>query len=322
MHRSLRLWLAFLAFLVLPFAGARAQLTIEIVGGAGTAIPIAIVPFAGESAFPLGVSGIVGADLGRSGMFKLIGTDNVNPRPARAEDVVPDIWRARSADAVVVGSMQPLPDGRVEVRFALVDVVKKTTLTAMTYTVAPAQFRATAHKIADVIYEKLTGDPGVFSTRIAYITKAGARYQLLVADADGADPQTIVTSNEPLLSPRWSPDGTRIAYVSFKQKKPVVYVQTLGTGGRQAVANFRGSNSAPAWSPDGRRLAVTLTKDGGSQLYLMGADGSNPQRVMTSNAIDTEAHFTADGNALLFTSDRGGSPQIYRLSLRRGGASQ
>jgi len=317
MLRSLRLAFTVVTLLFLPFA-ARAQLTIEIVGGAGTAIPIAIVPFGGEASFPLGISGIVGADLARSGMFRLIGTDNVNPRPVRAEDVQSDVWRGRGADAVVVGSMQTLADGRVEVRFALMDVVKQSLLTAMTYTVTPAQFRLTAHRIADVIYEKLTGDRGVFSTRIAYITKAGARYQLLVADADGAEPQTIVTSNEPLLSPRWSPDGSRIAYVSFEQKKPVVYVQNLGTGGRQAVANFRGSNSAPAWSPDGRRLAVTLTKDGGSQLYVMNADGSNAQRVMTSNAIDTEAHFTPDGAALLFTSDRGGGPQIYRLNLGSG----
>ncbi len=318
MPRSLRSLLVFLAFFALPFAAARAQLTIEIVGGAGTAIPIAIVPFEGESAFPLGVSGVVGADLARSGMFKLIGTEGVVPRPARAEEVQAGVWRSRNADAVVVGSMRPLTDGRVEVRFALVDVVKQSPLAAMTYTVTPAQFRATAHKIADVIYEKLTGDPGVFSTRVAYITKAGTRYQLHVADADGNDPQTIVTSNEPLLSPRWSPDGTRLAYVSFERKKPVVYVQNLATGGRQAVANFRGSNSSPAWSPDGRRLAVTLTKDGGSQVYVMNADGSNSQRVMTSAAIDTEAHYTPDGQSLLFTSDRGGSPQIYRFNLAGG----
>ena len=318
MHRSLRLVAVLLAFLAFPFVAARAQLTIEIVGGAGTAIPIAIVPFAGESAFPLGISGVVAADLNRSGMFKMVNPDAVVPRPVKADDVQPDAWRARGADAVVVGSMQPLPDGRVEVRFALVDVVKKTTLAAVMYTVAPPQFRATAHKIADVIYEKLTGDPGVFSTRIAYITKAGPRYQLLVADADGSDPQTIVTSNEPLLSPRWSPDGTRIAYVSFEAKKPVVYVQNLATGARQAVANFRGSNSSPAWSPDSRRLAVTLTKDGGSQLYIMNADGGNAQRVMTSGAIDTEAHFMPDGQSILFTSDRGGSPQIYRLNLGSG----
>lgn len=317
MHRSLRLVLAVVALSLLSLS-ARAQLTIEIVGGAGTAIPIAIVPFGGESAFPLGISGIVGADLQRSGMFRLVNADGVTPRPVRAEDIQADVWKGRGADAVVVGSMQPLPDGRVEVRFALMDVVKRSLLTAMTYTVTPAQFRATAHKIADVIYEKLTGDPGVFSTRIAYITKAGPRFQLLVADADGADPQTIVTSNEPLLSPRWSPDGTRIAYVSFEQKKPVVYVQNLANGSRQAVANFRGSNSAPAWSPDGKRLAVTLTKDGGSQVYLMNADGSNAQRVMSSNGIDTEAAFTSDGGSLLFTSDRGGTPQIYRLNIGSG----
>jgi TolB protein len=317
MHRSLRYAFAAVALFLLSFA-ARAQLTIEIVRGAGTAIPIAIVPFGGESSFPLGISGIVAADLSRSGVFRLVNTDAVVPRPVRAEEIQSDAWRGRGADAVVVGSMQPLADGRVEVRFALMDVVKNSMLTAMTYTVTPAQFRATAHKIADIIYEKLTGDRGVFSTRIAYITKSGARYQLLVADADGVDPQVIVTSNEPLLSPRWSPDGTRIAYVSFEQKKPVVYVQNLANGSRQAVANFRGSNSAPAWSPDGRRLAVTLTKDGGSQVYLMGADGSSAQRVMTSNAIDTEAAFTADGASLLFTSDRGGSPQVYRLNLGSG----
>ena len=315
MPRSLRHLLAFLLVALLPFAAARAQLNIEIVGGAGTAIPIAIVPFGNESSFPLGITGVVGADLARSGMFRLIGTDNVMPRPVRAEDVAPDVWRGRGADAVVVGSMTPVANGQVEVRFALVDAVKNTTLAAMSYTVTPQQFRATAHKIADVIYEKLTGDPGVFSTRIAYITKAGGRYQLLVADADGSDPQTIVTSNEPIISPRWAPDGTRIAYVSFEAKKPVVYVQNLGTGARTAVANFRGSNSSPAWSPDGRRLAVTLTKDGGSQLYIMNADGGNAQRIMSSNAIDTEAQFTPDGNAILFTSDRGGSPQIYRLNL-------
>ncbi len=317
MHRFLRLLVTFTACAFLPLA-ARAQLTIEIVGGAGTAIPIAIVPFAGESNFPLGISGIVGADLARSGMFRLVNSDNVTPRPARAEDINVDLWKGRGADAVVVGSMTPQADGRVEVRFALMDVVQRQLLTAMTYSVTPQQFRATAHKIADIVFEKLTGIPGVFSTRIAYVTKAGPRFQLMVADADGADPQTVVASNEPLLSPRWSPDGTRLAYVSFEQKKPVVYVQNLGTGQRQAVANFRGSNSSPAWAPDGRRLAVTLTKDGGSQVYLMNADGSGVQRVMSSNAIDTEASFTPDGAALLFTSDRGGSPQIYRLNLGGG----
>ena len=302
-------------FAVLP---AHAQLTIEIVGGAGTALPVAVVPMENEGNYPLGISGIVGADLARSGLIKLVDGNGVSPRPYRAEDVLPGPWRARGADAVVVGSMRPLGDGRVDVRFALVDVVKQTLLTSMTYTVTQAQFRQTAHRIADAIYEKLTGDPGVFSTRIAYITKQGARYQLLVADADGADPQPVVTSNEPLLSPKWSPDGTRLAYVSFESRKPVIYVQSLASGARQAVANFRGSNSSPAWSPDGRRLAVTLTKDGGSQVYVMNADGSNVSRVLSSPGIDTEATFTPDGASLLFTSDRGGTPQIYRANLASG----
>jgi TolB protein len=320
MIRLLGRWLAIGVLAVSPLIAqvARAQLSIEIVGGAGTAIPIAIVPFENEATWPLGVSGIVGADLARSGMFRLIDPAGIVPRPARAEDVNAAAWRARNADAVVAGSMRPLGDGRVDVRFGLVDVVKQTTLVSMAFTVTPQQFRVTAHQIADVIYEKLTGDRGVFSTRIAYITKQGSRYQLLVADADGFGPQSVVSSNEPLLSPRWSPDGTRLAYVSFEQKKPVVYVQSLNTGERRAVANFRGSNSSPAWSPDGRKLAVTLTKDGGSQVYLMNPDGSNLTRVLTSQGIDTEAMFTPDGQSLVFTSDRGGTPQIYRASLLGG----
>ncbi len=318
MRFLLRLLLATTTSLLLAATTARAQLTIEIIGGAGTAIPISIVPFDGESAFPLGITGVVGADLARSGRFRLVDYAGVSPRPARPEDVRPGDWRARGADAVAVGTMRTLGDGRVEVRFALVDAVKQATLANVVYTVTPAQVRATAHKIADVIYEKLTGDVGVFSTRIAYVTKQGPRYQLQVADADGADPQTIVTSNEPLLSPRWSPDGTRLAYVSFESRKPVVYVQSLATGARQAVANFRGSNSAPAWSPDGRTLAVTLSREGGSQLFLMNADGSNVRRITTSGGIDTEAAFMPDGRSLLFTSDRGGTPQIYRLTLATG----
>jgi TolB protein len=317
MRFLLRLLLAMLAAALVPVTAARAQLTIEIIGGAGTTIPIAIVPFEGESAYPLGITGVVGADLARSGLFKLVETAGL-PRPSRPEDVRVGDWRGRGADAVVVGTMRPLGDGRVEVRFALVDAVKPSTLANVAYTVTPQQFRATAHKIADVIYEKLTGDAGVFSTRIAYITKQGTRYQLQVADADGADPQTIVTSNEPLLSPRWSPDGTRLAYVSFESRKPVVYVQSLASGARTAVANFRGSNSAPAWSPDGRTLAVTLTREGGSQIFLMNADGSNVRRAMTSGGIDTEAAFTADGRSLLFTYDRGGTPQVYRMNLGSG----
>jgi TolB protein len=312
--------LVWVAALVLALASTapRAQLTIEIIGGGGTTVPIAIVPFAGEANYPYPLTGIVGADLARSGLFKLIDPAGVNPRPARADDVRFGEWTARGADAVVVGNVTPQSEGRVEVRFFLLDAVKQTQLAGVSYVVAPSQFRATAHKIADIIYEKLTGDAGVFSTRIAYIAKQGPRYELLVAEADGYNAQIIVTSNEPLLSPVWSPDGTRIAYVSLENKKPIIYVQSLATGQRQVLANFRGSNSAPAWAPDSSRLAVTLSRDGGSQLYLINADGSGVQRLMSSAAIDTEANFAPDGRSILFTSDRGGSPQIYRLTL--GGA--
>src|SRR5438093_6513195 len=265
-------WAAALA-LALASMSPQAQLTIEIIGGGGTTVPIAIVPFAGEANYPYPLTGIVGADLARSGLFKLIDPAGVNPRPARAEDVRFGEWTARGADAVVVGSVTPQADGRVEVRFFLLDAVKQTQLAGFSYVVAPSQFRPTAHKIADIIYEKLTGDAGVFSTRIAYIAKQGSRYELLVADSDGYNAQIIVTSNEPMLSPAWSPDGSQLAYVSLENKKPVVYIQSMATGQRRVLANFRGSNSAPSWAPDGSRLAVTLSREGGSQLFLINADG-------------------------------------------------
>lgn len=308
--------LVLVAIALLLAIPAQGQLTIEIIGGGATQMPIAVVPFVGEADFPLGITGVVGADLQRSGLFKLI--DSGAARPANPRDVRYPEFRSRGAEAVVVGSMTPTGPGQVNVRFFLLDAVKQTQLTAFSYNVAPAQFRTVAHKIADVIYEALTGDKGVFSTRIAYIVKQGRRHMLQVADADGYNPQTIVNSDEPLLSPAWSPDGTRLAYVSFENRRPVVYVQELATGRKQAVANFKGNNSAPAWSPDGQKLVVTLTKDGNSQMYLINADGSGAQRIASSSAIDTEANFAPDGASLLFVSDRGGSPQIYRFTLATG----
>jgi TolB protein len=200
--------------------------------------------------------------------------------------------------------------------------VKQAAIGGVAYTVSREQLRATAHRIADTIYEKLTGEKGVFSTRIAYVVKRGARYELQVADADGANEQAMLVSNEPIISPKWSPNGKRIAYVSFQNKKPIVYVQDVEVPKQNVVANFKGSNSAPAWSPDGKTLAVSLSRDGNSQIYLINPDGSSPRRLTSSGGIDTEACFSPDGQWIYFTSDRGGSPQIYRMSATGGEAQR
>jgi TolB protein len=314
---KIRYVLAF-ALLAVPIT-LHAALTIEIIGGGASQIPIAIAPFRAEDGLAQKITPVVAADLARSGLFKIIDSGGMVPVPHEPEQVNYPQWRARGAEAVVIGSIAQLSDGRYDIRFRLMDATKQTQLAGFVYYATAAQLRLTAHKIADVIYEKLTGDPGVFATRITYIVKKGKRFELHVADADGFGAQTVLASNEPIISPAWSPDGTRLAYVSFEQKKPVVYVQSLVTGSRQAVANFWGSNSAPAWSPDGRRLAVTLSKDGGSQIFLINADGSGtPQRLTSSSAIDTEPNFSPDGKSIIFTSDRGGSPQIYRVSAGGG----
>ncbi len=309
------------AFLLVAFP-ARAQLTIEITGGGANQIPIAVLPFVGESALPQNVTDIVEQDLSRSGRFRSLFVGGINPLPSEISQVDFGEWKNRLADALVIGRMRKLPDGRFEVRFRLLDVPKQVLLAEFDVTLNAAQIRVAAHKIADIIYEKLTGERGVFSTRIAYVVKQGTRFELRVADADGHGARSIVTSTEPIISPAWSPDGTRMAYVSFQNKKPVLFVQHLSATQPPApVANYRGSNSAPAWSPDGKQLAAVLTKDGSSQIYLMNADGSGLRRITSSgSSIDTEPFFTPDGQFIYFTSDRGGSPQIYRMAAN--GAEQ
>jgi TolB protein len=233
-----------------------------------------------------------------------------------------DDWTSRGAEALVIGKIDPQPDGRVEVRFRLFDVGKQSQLASYSYLVPPAQLRATAHRIADVIYERLTGDKGAFSTKITYVVKRAGRHELQVADADGFNAQSVLASREPIMSPSWSPDGSRIAYVSFDQKKPVVVVQNLAQGTTTVVANFRGNNSSPAWAPDGRSLAVALSKDGLTQIYRIPATGGAPQRLTDSSGIDTNPNFSPDGQWIAFTSDRGGSPQIYRMPAAGGTAQR
>ncbi len=306
--------------------GAQAQLTIEITGAGAQRIPIAVAPLAGEAALLDGsgasISAIVRADLERSGLFRGLEVPRLVPQPNEATPVNYAEWRSRLADAVVFGSVSARPDGRFEVRFRLYDVLKQSALGGVAYTLSREQVRATAHRVADYVYEKLTGEKGVFSTRIAYVVKRGTRFELQIADADGANEQAMLVSNEPIISPAWSPDGKRLAYVSFQNKKPIVYVQDIEVPKQRIVANFKGSNSAPAWSPDGKRLAVALTRDGNSQIYLINPDGSNLQRLTRSFGIDTEPFFSPDGRTLYFTSDRGGSPQIYRMPVSGGDAER
>jgi len=318
---------ALLSFVAWP---ALAQLSIEITGAGGLRIPVAIAPFAGEGALPagkagvaaVGITAIVRADLERSGLFRALEVPPLVPPPTDASNVNYAEWKSRLADALVLGSVAVRTDGRYEVRFRLYDVVKQTAVGGVAYTMSREQLRATAHRIADYVYEKLTGEKGVFSTKIAYVVKRGARFELQVADADGANEQAMLVSNEPIISPAWSPNGKRIAYVSFQNKKPIVYVQDVEVPKQNVVANFKGSNSAPAWAPDGSKLAVALSRDGNSQIYLINPDGSNPRRLSSSGGIDTEPNFSSDGQWLYFTSDRGGSPQIYRMPAAGGEAQR
>lgn len=296
---------------------AWAQFRVEVTGVGTTQLPIAIVPFRGEQEAPQKVGAIVRADLERSGLFRPIEprTGGVLDETSRL-DVSP--WRQAGADSLVVGSVARLADGRYDVRFRLWDVVRGQDLGGQSYAVTTGDLRLAAHQIADFIYQKLTGDRGVFSTRIAYVTKAGTRYNLWVADADGENSQSALASPEPIISPAWSPTGAQLAYVSFESRKPVVYVHEVASGRRRLLANFRGSNSAPAWAPDGRTLAVTLSREGGSQLYTIDANGGEPRRLLQSSAIDTEPVYAPDGRSIYFVSDRGGSPQVYRVAAGGG----
>ena len=316
MKRRTVLHLATLPASVALFGSAQAQFRVEISGVGATQLPIAVPRFRDEDKAPQPVSAIIRADLERSGYFRPIDTNGAaldeTSRPAMTD------WRGRNVDALAGGSVQRLADGRFDVRFKLWDVVKGNEIGGQASAVDAADLRLAAHRIADYIYEKLTGDKGVFSTRIAYVTRGGGRYTLRVADADGEGGQVALNSPEPIISPAWAPDGRELAYVSFESQKAVIYAQEVMSGKRRPIANFRGSNSAPAWSPDGSTLAATLSREGGSQLFLMDRNGGNVRRLTSSQAIDTEPVFTPDGRGIYFVSDRGGGPQVYRIATGGG----
>ncbi len=305
---------------VLAAIPAQAQVRVEIYGVASNQIPIAVAAFADEGVAPAQVSAVIKADLERSGVFKVIDAGTTLSDSAAVDF---GQWKSRGADALVVGSVRKASDGSLEVRYKLLDTIKSSQLSALSNTVQPKFTRLQAHRIADDIYEKMTGTRGAFSTRIAYVTQVSrSDYRLEVADADGEGMQVAVRSKEPIISPAWSPDGGKVAYVSFELRKPVIYVQDLVTGGRKIISNEKGSNSAPAWSPDGSRLALALSKDGHYQVYGVNADGSGMRRLSNGNGIDTEPQFSADGQSIYFTSDRSGGPQIYKMSASGGNATR
>lgn len=318
MLKILKAFISLLLFsLITPHALAIE--TIEISGGGTKQINIAVMPYkeVGTDKANSLMHQIIAADLYRSGFFRPLEVNGLINKPFTLSEINYPEMTAIEAQVMTLGQVET-NNNRLKVNWFLVDVNKKTILTTMEFSGPASQYRAIAHKISDTIYEKLTGIPGVFSTKISYISKNKGRYSLNVADADGFNIQSVVGSPQPIISARWSPDATKIAYVSFEKKKPIIYIQSLVTGQRTVLANFKGNNSSPSWSPDGRRLAIVLTYNANSQIYLIDADGSNLKPLIQSANIDTEPVWSPDGKLIYFTSDRGGRPQIYKVSSSGG----
>ncbi|MFS8136715.1 MAG: Tol-Pal system beta propeller repeat protein TolB [Thermomonas sp.] len=318
--------IAVLLCLLAPL-GAMAQskgLEIDIVGGNAAALPIAVVPFGGQAG-STDVDDIIRADLARSGQFRTLPEPGLPERPTQGSEVAYPTWRMLKQDFLLIGRSSPDGDG-YRVEYELFDVAKQQRLLGFALTAPAGAMRDVAHQIADAVYQKILGVPGAFWTRIAYVTASGlgrnSKYALMVADADGWSPRTVVNSNEPLMSPSWSPDGRSLAYVSFETGNSAVYIQDIASGAREKVASFRGINGAPSFSPDGNRLALTLSKGGNPDIYVMNLASKQLTQVTTHFGIDTEPTWSPDGGSLYFTSDRGGRPQIYQVSASGGSANR
>ena len=309
-----------LALVSLLFAApVNAQLRLDITQGVRDAVPIAVVPFGGQAEGGANdVAAVVANDLRMSGRFEPLERRDMVTRPTSGAEIRYEDWRLLRSDFIVVGRVEPDAAG-LAVYFELHNVRTGALLLAQRLPSSERGLRATAHRISDLVFERLTGIPGAFSTRIAYVAVDGKppsqRYRLIVADADGFNPRTVLESPEPIMSPAWSPDGQDLAYVSFEGKASAVYVQRLATGQRSRVSARAGINGAPAWSPDGRRLALTLSRDGNLDIYTLDLATQTLTRVTSDDAIDTEPEWSKDGQALYFTSDRAGNAQIYRVRL-------
>ena len=324
-------WFVAFAALLLPFAALAQQkgLEIDIVGGSASATPVTVVPmpYEGSAAAPqTDVASVIRADLDRSGQFRTLPEAQIVEKPTRGADIQFPTWRALKQNYIVVGRVQDAGAGAYRVEYELYDVPKGERLLGLAMTARGNAMRDVAHQMADAIYEKITGVRGAFWTRIAYVTASGRgdamRYALMVADSDGYNPQTIVRSAEPLLSPSWSPDGGKLAYVSFERGNSAIYIQNIATGARELVTSFRGINSAPSFSPDGRRLALSLSRSGNPEIYVMDLGSKQLTQLTNHFAIDTEPTWSADGSSVYFTSDRGGRPQIYQVASSGGSASR
>ena len=297
-----------------------AELTVEITKGVESGIPIAIVPFGGKQPSE-NLGSIVASDLARSSRFKVLPEAQMLERPSTPEQVQFATWKALGQDNLAIGQVRETGAGRYEVQFQLFDAVRGSQQASFTLSFTADESRKTAHRIADIIYKQLTGENGAFATRIAYVTVSigdtpkDRRYVLQIADTDGFNPQNVVKSREPIMSPAWSPDGKKLAYVSFESRRSAIFIQTLASGDREKVSALPGINGAPAWSPDGTQLAMTLSKDGNPEIYVMNLTNRSLRRITDHFAIDTEPAWSRDGRQLVFTSDRGGKPQLYIVSL-------
>lgn len=299
---------------------AQARLVIEITGGVEGAMPIAIVPFSGERAYDDPLSEVISANLARSGRFAPLERDALPARPSRAGEIDFSRWRGVGTDHIVIGRTQAQEDGEILVQFQLFDVLRGVQMAGYSLSVPPQRMRRLAHQISDIVYERITGERGAFETRVSYVAVERVEdermFRLAVADADGHNEQIILSSRQPLMSPSWSPDGRRLAYVSFEEGRSEIYMQDINTGQREKLASHRGINSAPAWSPDGRYLAMTLSRDGRPEIYIMDMRSRELSRITNNPGIDTEPAWAPDGRSLVFTSNRGGRPQIYQQALQ------